>query len=58
MKRSNECKFVMGNPLIGGFVETQHETKSPVLSGKTTEGLASPSDSHKRAKITSDHDVV
>jgi hypothetical protein len=26
-ERSNECKFVMGNPLIGGFVETQHETK-------------------------------
>jgi hypothetical protein len=47
----------MESPLIGGFVEKQHEIKSPAWSGKTTEGLAIPSDCHKTAKIISDEDV-
>jgi hypothetical protein len=29
----------MESPLIGGFVEENHEIKSPAWSGKTTEGL-------------------
>jgi hypothetical protein len=41
----------MESPLVGGFVEKQHEIRSPALSGKTTESLASPSDCHKTAKI-------
>ena len=48
----------MESLLIGGFVEKQHEIKCPAWSGKTTEGLASPSDSHKTAKIMSDEDVL
>jgi hypothetical protein len=47
----------MGNPLIAGFVEIQHEIKSPAWSGKTTEGQASPSDCHNTAKKMSDEDV-
>jgi hypothetical protein len=47
----------MGNPLIADFVEIQHEIKSPALSGKTTEGQASPSDCHNIAKIMSDKDA-
>jgi hypothetical protein len=43
----------MESPLIGGFVEAQHETKNPAWSGKTTAGLASPSDRHKTAKTIS-----
>jgi hypothetical protein len=44
----------MESPLIGGFVEEQHEIKSPALSGKTTDGLlASPLDGHKTAKMMS-----
>jgi hypothetical protein len=42
----------METPLIGGFVEGQHEIKSPAWSGKTTDGLlASPLDCHKIAKM-------
>jgi hypothetical protein len=41
----------MGNPLIAGFVEKQHEAKILTWSGKTTEGKASPSDCHNTAKI-------
>jgi hypothetical protein len=44
----------MENSLIGVFVEKQNEIKSPVWSGISTEGLASPSDCHKTAKIMSD----
>jgi hypothetical protein len=54
MKRSNENTVLMEPPLIGGFVEKQYEIKSPVWSGKTTEGLDSPSGCNKTAKITSD----
>jgi hypothetical protein len=44
----------MESPLIGGFVEEQHEIKSPAWSGKTTGGLlASPLDCHKKAKMMS-----
>jgi hypothetical protein len=31
----------MEAPLIGDFVEDQHEINSPAWSGKTTDGLAS-----------------
>jgi hypothetical protein len=48
----------MESPLIGGFVEKQHEIKSPAWSGKTTEGLASSSDSHKTVKIMFDEDAL
>jgi hypothetical protein len=42
----------MESPLIGGFVEGQHEIKSPAWSGKTTDGLlASSLDCHKTAKM-------
>ena len=44
----------MANTPIGGFVEKQHEMKSPAWNGKTTESLASPSDYHRTAKIMSD----
>jgi hypothetical protein len=47
----------MESPPIGGFVENQHEKKIPAWSGKTTEGLASPSDCHKTAKMKSDENV-
>jgi hypothetical protein len=47
----------MGNPLIAGFVETQHEPKTLAWNGKTTEGQASPSDCHNTAKIMSDEDA-
>ena len=40
----------MESPQIGGFVEGQHEIKSPVWSRKTTDGLqASLLDYHERA---------
>jgi len=48
----------MGNPLIAGFVETQHEPNTWGWSGKTTEGKASPSDCQNTAKIMSDEDVL
>jgi hypothetical protein len=48
----------MGNPLIVGFVEKQHEAKTWACSGKMTEGQASPSDCHKTAKIRSDEDAI
>jgi hypothetical protein len=39
------CTVFMGSLQIGGFVEEQHEIKSPAWSGKTTDGLlASPLD--------------
>jgi hypothetical protein len=42
----------MESPQIGGFVEGQHEIKSPAWSGKTTDGLqASPLDYHTTAKM-------
>jgi hypothetical protein len=49
-----EC---IGNQLIAGIVEIQHEIKSPSWSGKTNEGQASPTDFHNTAKIMSDKDV-
>jgi hypothetical protein len=50
MKKSKAYLILMETPLIGGFVEKQHERKkSTAWSGKTTEGLASPSDCHKTA---------
>ena len=55
---SNGCTVLVETPLIGGFVKKQHEIKSPAWSGKTTEGLASPSDCHKKAKIMSDKDAL
>jgi hypothetical protein len=51
---SNGCTVVVESPLIGGFVEGQHEIKSPTWSGKTNDGLlASPLDCHKKAKMMS-----
>jgi hypothetical protein len=42
----------METPQIGGFVEGQHEIKSPAWSGKTADGLqASPLDCHKKRKM-------
>jgi hypothetical protein len=58
MKTSNKCTVSIKTSPIGGFVEKQHELKSTALSGKTTEGLASPSDYHKTAGIMSDEDVL
>jgi hypothetical protein len=52
------CAISMESPLIEVFVEKQYEIKSPAWSGKTTEGLASPSDCHKTAKIMSDENVL
>jgi hypothetical protein len=49
--RLNVCTVMMETPLIGGFVEKQHEIISSAWSGKTTEGLASPSDCPKAAEI-------
>jgi hypothetical protein len=54
---SNAYTAFMESSLIGGCVEKQHEIKSPVWTGKTTEG-ASPSDCHKTAKIMYDEDVL
>jgi len=48
----------MGNPLIAGFDEIQHEPKTLAWSGKTTEGQASPSDCHKTAKMMSDGEFL
>jgi hypothetical protein len=43
---------------IGGFVERQHEIKSPAWSGKTADGLlASPIDYHKTAKMKTYEDA-
>jgi len=53
IKKSFECPFILKTPLIGGFVEKQHEIICPAWSGKTTEGLVSPSDYHKTARIVS-----
>ena len=47
----------MESPLIGGFVEEQHEIKRPVWSGKTTDGIASPLDRHKKAMMISYEDA-
>jgi hypothetical protein len=47
----------MESPLIEGVAKKLYEIKSPAWSGKTTEGLASPSDYHKTAKIMSDKDA-
>jgi hypothetical protein len=43
-----------GNTANGGFTT---RNLSHAWSGKTTEGLASPSDCHKAAKIMSDEDA-
>jgi hypothetical protein len=49
----------MESPQIGGFVEGQHEIKSPAWSGKTTDGLlASPLDCHMTAKMVSHEDAL
>jgi hypothetical protein len=48
----------METPLNGGFVEKQHKIKSPAWNDKTTECLASHSDSHKTAKIMSYEDAI
>jgi hypothetical protein len=55
---SNGCTVLIESPLIKSVVEKQYEIKSPAWSGKTTEGLASPSDCHKAAKIMSDEDAL
>jgi hypothetical protein len=48
----------MENPQIGGYVEGQHELRSPAWSGKTTDGLiASHLDCHKTAKMSSNEDA-
>jgi hypothetical protein len=47
----------MESPLIGGFVQEQHEIKIPAWSGKTTDCPASPFDFRKTAKMMSDEDV-
>jgi hypothetical protein len=44
----------MGNSLIAGFVEKQHEARTLAWSGKATEGQANPSDCHNTAKLISD----
>jgi hypothetical protein len=49
--------FLMESPLIGGSVEGQHEINSQAWSGKKTDGLASPSDCHKTAKMMSYEDA-
>jgi hypothetical protein len=47
---SNSCSVLMESPQVGGFVEGQHETKSPAWSGKTIDDLlASPLGCHKTA---------
>ena len=49
---SNTCSVSIESPQIGGFVEGQHEMKSPAWSGKTTYCLlASPLDFYKTAKM-------
>jgi hypothetical protein len=49
----------MESPQIGGFVEGQHEIKSPVWSGKTTDGLlASPLECHKTASMMPYEEVL
>ena len=57
-KKSNEYLILMQLPLIGNFVEKQHEINSPSWSGKTTEDLASPSYCHKTAKIMFDEGAL
>jgi hypothetical protein len=52
------CPILMERALIEGFVKKQYELKSLAWSGKTTEGLASPSDYHKTAKIMYDEDAL
>jgi hypothetical protein len=47
----------MESPLIGGFVEEQLEIKCPAWSGKTTDGLASPLNCNKTAKMMFYEDV-
>jgi hypothetical protein len=50
--RPNNCSVLMESPQIGGFVEGQHEIKSPAWSGKTTDSLlATPLDCNKTAKM-------
>jgi len=44
----------MENPLIAGFVDKQHDTKTWAWSGKMTEGKASPFDCHETAKVMSE----
>jgi hypothetical protein len=42
------------NPANRRFKRETARKKNPAWSGKMTEGLASPLDCHKKAKITSD----
>jgi len=56
--RLNVCTGMMETPLIGGFVEKQHEIISSAWSGKMTEGLASLSDCPKAAKIMPYEDAL
>jgi hypothetical protein len=54
---SNFCTVLIESPQIGGFVEGQHEIKSPAWRGKKTDGLlASPLDCDKTAKMMSYED--
>jgi hypothetical protein len=48
----------METPLIAGFIEKQHEAKTWTWSGKKTEGQASPSDCHNKAKIIFNEDFL
>jgi hypothetical protein len=58
MRRPNGCTNILESPLIGGFVEKQHEAITWAWSGKMTGGLASPSDFYKTAKVISDEDFL
>jgi hypothetical protein len=54
---SNYCSVLMESSLIVDFVEEQHEIESPAWSGKTIDGLASPLDFYKTAKVMSYEDT-
>jgi hypothetical protein len=46
-----------GNPALRRFCQETSRNKSPAWSGESTEGLASPSDSHMTANIISCEDL-
>jgi hypothetical protein len=48
----------METPLIGGFVEKQHEIKVRRGTAKRLKSLVSPSDCHKTAKIMTGEDAL